>query len=101
MAYMIRDFECVECGHVFEEMYDTDEEDLIRCAQCNSPILVRCLSTPNIAAFSLLDENGRKESLLKRSAKHTQKLVDQEPEKFKGNAGIDRRTKKVQVGYGD
>ncbi len=101
MAWIAHDFECDFCGHIFEELYRRDERDDIACPECASRTLVQLLAAPNIASFSLLDQDGRRQHLLERSAKHTQGLIDKEPEKFPDKIGIERRTKKIQVGYGD
>ncbi len=101
MAWVKHEFECEDCSHEFEELYKRSERDEVECPECESRNLKQLISTPNVASFSLLDQDGRRQSLLKRSAEHTQKLIDKEPEKFKGGAGIARRTKKTQVGYGD
>lgn len=101
MAYVTHDFECAGCGLVFEEMYKRDERGAVECPHCGGQELSQLLSTPNIAAFSLMDQDGRRQHLLERSAKHTQGLVDKDPEKFPGGEGLKRRTKKIQVGFGD
>lgn len=101
MVWRTDDFECLDCGHIFEELYKREDQDEITCAECDSTHVEKLLTAPGLATFSLMDGDGRRQHLLERSAKHTQKLIDQEPEKFKGGAGIERRTKKTQVGYGD
>jgi len=100
MAWVTHDFECI-CGHVFTELYQRSERKDVLCAECGGGELTQLLCAPAIASFSIMDTDGRRQHLLERSAKHTQGLIDKEPEKFKDGVGIARRTKKVQVGYGD
>ena len=101
MAWIKHDFECLDCELIFDELYKRAERDEVECPDCESRNLKQLLSAPNIASFSLLDTDGRRQSLLERSAKHTQGLIDKEPEKFPDKIGIERRTKKIMVGYGD
>lgn len=35
--FFIYDFECVHCGHVFEDMQHPDNNVAIRCVECDMP----------------------------------------------------------------
>ena len=101
MAWVTHDFECQDCGFEFEEMYKRDEFDQIECLECSGKNLKKLLSSPGLGTFSMMNADQQRQSMINRSAKHTQKLIDKEPEKIKHGAGIERRTRKPQVGYGD
>lgn len=96
MAYKSHDFLCEDCGHEFEEFYKKSERDQLRCPKCGSAELKTLISTANVATFSIMSPEMQRHSLMERSAKHTQKEIDKNPEKF-GGAGLARRTKKIQV----
>lgn len=75
MSWIVRDFKC-ECGNVFDELLDNREPQEAPCKECgviNTPVM----SCPAIATFSLMDKKAQKAHLLKRSEKHTKKLVKQ------------------------
>lgn len=94
MAWVKHDFQCTECELEFEEFYMRSQRDDVECPECGCKELKQLISAPNIAAFSLKDAEGRRQSLMKRSREHTQKELDKEPERF-GQHGIERRTKKI------
>lgn len=100
MAWVVNDFECQDCGHVFEELYRP--QDIIICNKCTSEKVNKIVSTPKLAAFSMSTPEQKKEKLLKRSLEHTNKELSREPEKF-GAAGKERakqiRKDKPMVGY--
>ena len=96
MVWKINDFECGDCGHIFEEMYRTDE--FVLCPECESTVVTKLISATNIGAFSAMSAEQQKQSLMHRSATHTQKQLNKEPERF-GPEGVARAEKKTQVGY--
>lgn len=95
MAWVTHDFQCDDCSHVFEEMYKRSEREQVQCPVCRSWDLTQLLSAPRLQSFSMLTPAQKRESLKRRSAEHTQRQIDKEPEKW-GEAGLARRSKKVQ-----
>lgn len=95
MAWVSHDFDCLDCEHVFEEMYRRHQRFDVACPECGSKRLTQLISAPNLAMFSIKSPEEKRESLKQRSAKHTQKQLDKEPERW-GAQGIARRTKKIQ-----
>lgn len=95
MAWVKNDFECRECGVVFEELYKRSEEAAVVCIDCGSNNIAKLLCAPALQTFSIMSPDQKRQHLLKRSAKHTQQQLDKEPEKY-GAQGIERRTKKIQ-----
>jgi hypothetical protein len=94
MGWKIDDFACLSCEIVFEEMYKDVLE--VKCPLCDNEV-EKILSATNIAAFSIMSPEQKRDSLMRRSAKHTQKEIDKNPEKW-GREGIERASKKIQVG---
>jgi putative FmdB family regulatory protein len=95
MAWVTHDFECLDCLYVFEEMYKRSERDELECPECGSQNLKQWLSAPNLDTFSMMSAEQRVHSMKKRSADHTQKQIDKEPERW-GEQGLARRSKKIQ-----
>ncbi len=95
MAWVRHDFECKKCKHVFDELYIRSERKKVECPECGSKSLKQLISAPGIASFSMMSPEQKRDHLKKRSADHTQKLIDKEPEKW-GQEGIARRSKKIQ-----
>ncbi len=95
MAWIIHDFECKKCQCIFEEMYKTADRKKIKCPNCGSRSLKQVLTAANIAAFSIMSPEMKREHLKKRSADHTQKQIDKEPERW-GSHGMARCSKKIQ-----
>ena len=93
MAWVTHDFECKKCTHIFEELYVRADRKKVKCPECGSRSLRQVLSAPALASFSMMDATQKREHLKKRSADHTQKQIDSEPERF-GAASMARRTKK-------
>jgi hypothetical protein len=77
------------------EIENVSLED-VECPECGSKELKQLISSPNLATFSMMSPEEKVASMKRRSAEHTQKQIDKEPERW-GKAGIDRRTKKVQA----
>lgn len=91
MGWLIKDFKCNDCDHVWEEMYKTEEEGLVQCPACSSPNTeVDGISSPALGMYSIADAEGKKSILMKRSAEHTMKDVIKNADKF-GEAGLARR----------
>jgi hypothetical protein len=96
MGYKLVDLKCQKCENEWEDLVSQDEGSL--CPKCTEPGTVTTNMVINMGAYSMLTPEMRRESLKKRSDKHTQKHIDATPEKW-GDAGIERRSKKIQVGY--
>lgn len=75
MSYKVFDFECKDCGHVFEEL--TKEGEVILCANCNSDNTERLLSAPNLNTMNLLSKADYAANMKARSAAHTAKDLKQ------------------------
>lgn len=69
MGWKVKDFECQNCGHEWEELYKDGEE--IECPKCGSSNTKTKLSAPGLGTFSMADAEGRKQILKKRSEEHT------------------------------
>jgi len=95
MAWITHEFRCKECGEEFEVFYKREERDAVVCRVCGAADLQFLLSAPNIATFSIMSPEQKRDHLKQRSAKHTQRELDKEPERW-GVDGIVRRTKKIQ-----
>lgn len=95
MAWVEHRFECVDCGHLFDEFYKRAERSDVICPSCGGQELTLVIVAPRIQSFSLLSPEQKTESMKRRSAEHTQKQLDKEPERF-GAEGISRRSKKIQ-----
>ncbi len=93
MAFKLFDYACFGCDHEYEELVDAKDTNA-RCPECGHDN-IPCLSVPKLGMFSMMDQTQRTEHLKQRSAKHTQTLVDKNPEKW-GNAGLERRTRKIR-----
>lgn len=83
----LHDFKCESCDREWEDLVEPDEKSI--CKLCNQPGELQKLCLGKMGAFSILDEDGRRQCLLKRSADHTLKELRREPEKF-GPEGINR-----------
>lgn len=74
MGWMVKNFVCNDCGHTFEDLYKTGEEDQVECPECEG---TNCqldgISTPAIGVYSMADPSRKAEILKKRSIQHTQK----------------------------
>jgi hypothetical protein len=86
------EFYCEECDREWEDL--TDDETSI-CEQCNTKTERQKICSGKFGAWSVMDEDGRRQSLLRRSAEHTAKELRKEPEKF-GPEGV-RRSREDQV----
>ncbi len=95
MAWKKDDFECSSCGNIFEELYKKDEIDDVYCLSCGCPEVTKLLSCPNMQMMSAMTPEQQRETMMRRSAEHTQKQIDKEPERW-GDAGMARRSKKIQ-----
>lgn len=68
MAWKYYDFECTDCGEVFEEMVQSLEEVLV-CPTCACTETIRHM--PNTASCFLNEHVKKAASLKKRSEEHT------------------------------
>lgn len=94
----LHDFNCKKCDREWEDLVEPDEESI--CKKCNQPgeLLKLCLG--KFGAWSIQDEDGRRQCLLKRSAEHSLKELKKDPEKF-GPEGIKRaRDGQIRVAGG-
>lgn len=101
MGWISKDFVCSDCGHMFDDIFDSREENLqVECPHCGSMNTEMLLSVPNVGAFSAASPERQREILAQRSAKHTAKEVLKEPERW-GQTGIEeaKKYKNPQVGY--
>lgn len=81
MPWIVRDFECPDCDHVFEELYK--EGDDIICPNCGGENAQPLLSAPRIDTFSIMDPYQKRESLMKRSRDHSEKNKKNTVERIK------------------
>lgn len=80
MSWIMRDFECA-CGHEWEEMLDSREPQESPCPECKTVCDKVAITVVPCMAYSIMDPEAKKEHLLQRSAKHTLKEIQREPEK--------------------
>lgn len=92
MGYKLHDFKCEDCDFEWEEL-SLDDTDV--CSKCNKTVNKLKICTGNMGGFSVRDEDGRRQELLRRSAEHTHKELKKNPEKF-GAEGI-KRAREGQV----
>ncbi len=85
--FKLHDFKCKACDCEWEDLVEPGEKS--NCKKCNKPGKLQKLCLGKLGAFSIMDADGRRQSLLKRSAEHTLKELKKEPEKF-GPEGIKR-----------
>lgn len=98
MAYIIRDFECGNCGAEWDDLVDKNDQTS-ECPECGTVAEKPVLSAPALATFSMMSPAQRAAHLKQRSEKHTNKEIAKEAEAF-GEVGIQRARKdKIQVGY--
>ena len=76
MGWKVRNFECLDCHHEWEELYKEGEG--VDCPRCGSSNTKTTLSAPQLGKFSMADKAGQAEILKKRSADHTKKKVMKE-----------------------
>lgn len=97
MAWISKDFECKECGHMWEDLYKRGEPPT-ECPECGSKDMGAMLSAPALATFSMSTPAAKETILRARSEAHTKKLVRQNAEKW-GDEGKKRaREGLIQVG---
>jgi len=82
-SYVTRDFYCTMCDLTFEEMVTREEDQTgtYACPQCEAQAK-RTVSAPNVAAYSAMSPEMRKDSLARRSKKHSIGLMKENPQKF-------------------
>lgn len=80
MGWIVRDYRC-ECGHSWEDLVKTDEQDVIcpECSVLNHYIVSAC----NIASYSIMDKEAQAKHLRKRSRDHTKKMLKKDPTSMK------------------
>lgn len=71
MGWKVKNFECQDCGHEWEELFKDGDE--IVCPECESKNTKALLSAPGLGRFSMADADGKKDILRKRSEEHTKK----------------------------
>lgn len=80
MAWIIKDFECLNCNNIFEGMIESGTK-VTDCPECGS-VAETILTASKLATFSMADAEGKKKILLERSNVHTKHQVNKEPEKY-------------------
>ena len=80
MSWIMRDFEC-KCGEAFEDLLDNRDEQEALCPACGVLCGYIPISPVPLKSFSLMNEDDRRRSMLKRSADNTLKQIKSEPEK--------------------
>jgi len=80
MSWIMRDFEC-KCGEAFEDLVDNKDEEESPCPACGSLCTYLAISPVPLKTFSLMNEDDRRRTMLKRSADHTLREIHREPEK--------------------
>ncbi len=96
--YRIHDFKCSKCDREWEDLVQPDEQS--NCKKCDKPgeQQVKCLG--RFGGYSILDDDRKRQMMIKRSADHTLKELKREPEKF-GPEGIKRaREGQIRVAGG-
>lgn len=74
MGWIVKDFRCNDCSHVFEELHKRGQEDEVECPECGgNNCEIDGISSPALGIYSMADAAGKKEILKKRSFQHTQK----------------------------
>lgn len=73
MGYILREYECTKCAHVFEDLVERKVSHESVCPEC-SATAVSVLSVPKLGKYSMADAQGRKDILRVRSERHTAKL---------------------------
>lgn len=86
MSWVLHDFECCKCTVVWEDLVDSHADHTSECPKCGE-LCPKIFSAANIAGFSLMDADSKRQALMKRSYNHTAKEVSKNPEKW-GEAGI-------------
>lgn len=78
MGWIVKNFKCEDCGHEFEELYKSGDEEYVECENCGSTMTKPTLCAPALGKFSMADAEGRKSILKKRSEDHTKKKAMKE-----------------------
>ena len=87
MGYKIFDFECLDCGEVFEELFQ--EGETVYCSKCKSERVEKVIPTTRINTMNLLTPEAYKEKMQKRSSDHTAKMLKRDG--YKGQGVINTR----------
>ncbi|NJL55422.1 hypothetical protein HC928_09715 [bacterium] len=77
MGWILKDFECSDCGAEFEELVGEDTD--VVCPSCGSASVRQCLSAPKPAAYSMMSKDAQAKCLRKRSREHTLKQLKKDP----------------------
>lgn len=80
------DFRCTSCDFDWEDLVD-DEKSV--CEKCGAEVTRSVLCVGKLGHWSIQDADGRRQELLRRSAKHTLSELRKNPEKF-GAEGVAR-----------
>ena len=74
MGWMVKNFVCLDCGHEFEDLYKTGEEDQVECPECGATnCQIDGISSPALGTYSMADAAGKSAILKRRSLAHTEK----------------------------
>lgn len=88
MSYVIYDFECENCGRVWEDMVDRTAVES-PCPGCTTVSTNKLVACPAIASFSMLPLEDRSKLMKRRSEEHTKKEMRKEAERW-GDLGKER-----------
>jgi len=86
MSWIMRDFECT-CSEQWEDLVDNREAQESPCPSCGNITTYVPISATPIMAYSMMDADTKRRTMLKRSADHTLKEIKREPEKH-GDIGV-------------
>ena len=80
---MMFEFECSQCGLIFEDLVQKDET-IVPCKKCEA-FSNRILSAPRVGLYN--DPNRRAEELRDRATKHQQREAAKNPEMIAAKTG--------------
>jgi len=79
MGWILKDFECQACSHIFEALAWVGMEEDESCPQCGNTHSKPIISAPKPATFSLMSQEDKARHLRKRSRDHTRKELKKDP----------------------
>lgn len=91
MSWVVYDFECEECGNIWNDLVKRDNIES-ECPECKHVTANKLFPTPALATMAMKTPEERSAVMAKRSAEHTQKELRKEPERY-GPEGIKRARK--------
>ena len=86
LKFKLHDFKCDDCDREWEDLSDDETSP---CSECGVITSMLTICTGNMGGYSILDEDGKRQMMLKRSAEHTHKELKKNPEQF-GELGVKR-----------